>query len=140
HERTGDQAMLAQRLAIQSGIALHRSNPDRMARVAFQIANDYLRLAVLQERFDGDPSVSRGQARQWLLTAYDHLEGPPLIKAMYQLLALGVSDDDPKASYEYLKQLDAIHRKSAGDDRAFAERYLNRAKSMWSDRDYLQAA
>ncbi|MEM8875216.1 MAG: hypothetical protein AAGD32_13285 [Planctomycetota bacterium] len=140
HERSADQAILALRLSIASGITLYNANPERSARVAFNVANDYLRLAVLQEQADEPTGESFAQAQRWLLDAYNHLEGPRLTKAMYQLLALGLRSDNPKSGYEYLKQLDCLQRKSAGSDRTFAERYLNRAKNIWSDRDYLQAA
>lgn len=139
HQRQRDEAEIALRLSITSGMALHGSNPDRLAIVALQVANDHLRLASLFADDAARVATAQAEAQQWLLSAYDHLEGSPLAKAAYQLLALCLTGNTGKPG-DYLRQLEHLHRKASGTDAVVAERYFNRARKLWSDRQYLAQA
>ena len=139
HARTAEEAATAHRLAAHCAQALWRSNTQRMSRFACQAADAYMTAAMLEGRADVVRLVQL-EARDLLVEAVAHVDGPALPRAMFQLVALGALLDDDRSAFDYMRALDDLRGK--GDARliAAADRYYNRAKRIWTDRTFHRSA
>ncbi len=137
--RTADEGATAHRLAAHCAQALWRSNTERMSRFACQAADAYMTAALLEGRPDVIALI-REEARDLLTEAVQYVEGPALPRATYQLIALGILLGDDRVAFSYMKTLETLCRKGDARTMAVADRFMNRAKRLWTDRDYHRQA
>jgi CheY-like chemotaxis protein len=140
-ERRGvSSAILSYELAIASSKTF--VNRDRQAHAfeLLRLGNYHLRLAYLHDKTSAGDATLRGQyaaATDWLREAFTVLDGAPLYKAIYQLVALGIAAGDDRSAYQYLSRLSELEREplDAVPDRPALDRYLSRCRRAWEDRN-----
>lgn len=140
HERTLDQAIIANALAIHCSQTLYEHNKYTMPIELLRLANHHLRQSLLLETRAAAPEkmdIPQRAAFDWLKKAFLLLEGPALHKTIYQLVALAIWFGEDKAAFQYIARMNEIlaDAVTTAADKASIERYLPRCKLAWEDRD-----
>jgi CheY-like chemotaxis protein len=139
HRRGAASAILSYELAIASSKTLVERDRQAHAFELLRLGNYHLRLAYLHGKLKAGEAILRtdyAAAADWLREAFTVLDGAPLYKTIYQLVALGLASGDDRGAYQYLTRLSELEREpvDASPDRASLERYLARCRRAWEDR------
>jgi CheY-like chemotaxis protein len=137
--RSIDGAILSYELAVQCGQTLLGCNRHALAIELLRLGNYELRLAHLHaQKNPGNETGARHFeiAYEFLREGFTVLDGAPLYKAAYQLVALSISFGADRAAYQYLTRLNEISQAplKGQSDRAALDRYLSRCRRAWEDR------
>lgn len=140
HERSRQQAIIANKLAIHCSQQLYEHNKYTLPIEMLRLANHHLRQAMLMESLGNAPElldVEQRAAFEWLKKSFLMLQGPALFKTIYQLVALAIWFGEDKAAFQYIARMGEILNDPAtpAADKAAIERYLPRCKLAWEDRD-----
>jgi CheY-like chemotaxis protein len=139
HRRGVTSAMLSYELALASSKTLVERDRQSHAFELLRLGNYHLRLANLHKKANAGEATLRthyAAATEWLREAFTVLDGAPLYKAIYQLVALGLASGDDRGAYQYLTRLSELEREpvDAVPDRPALDRYLARCRRAWEDR------
>jgi CheY-like chemotaxis protein len=139
YHRGVTSAILSYELAIASSKTLIERDRQAHAFELLRLGNYRLRLAYLHGKLKAEDATLRSDyaaAADWLREAFTVLDGAPLYKAIYQLVALGVASGDDRAASRYLMRLSQFEREpvDATPDRPALDRYLARCRRAWQDR------
>jgi DNA-binding response OmpR family regulator len=139
--RSVASAIVSYELAIASSKTLLARDRHAHAFELLRLGNYHLRLAYLHDLNGAGENAQRTQyagATGWLREAFTVLDGAPLYKATYQLVAIGLASGDDRGAYQYLTRLAELQRQpvDAVPDRPALDRYLARCRLAWEDRDH----
>ncbi len=140
-ERDIEGALKSIRLGIASSLVLNEMNKTRMNVELLRVANYHLRLAHFAEELKQEQQAIDGHlkdALDWLEKAFGLLEGAQLYKCAYQLIAACVYFGDDNNAHRFLSRLVEIERdptRMFEEGRGMLDRFLGRAKQLWSDRN-----
>jgi CheY-like chemotaxis protein len=139
HRRSTTSAVLSYELAIASSKTLLERDRQAHSFELLRIGNYHLRLAYLHGKLKSGESSLRthyAAAADWLREAFTLLDGAPLYKSIYQLVALGLATGDDRGACQYLTRLSELEREpvDATPDRPALDRYLARCRRAWEDR------
>jgi CheY-like chemotaxis protein len=139
HRRGVASAILSYELGIVSSKTLIERDRQSHAFELLRLGNYYLRLAYLHGKTSAAEATVRADydsAADWLREAFTILDGAPLYKSIYQLVALGIATGDDRGAYQYLSRLSELEREPLDSlpDRPALDRYLARCRRAWEDR------
>jgi CheY-like chemotaxis protein len=137
--RTPADAMLAYDLAMRCSEIIYARNKYTLPGELLRLGNYHLRVAQIFE--SRGPLCSAG-IRKHLLAAIAPLrraeailDGAARYKAVYQLMAIGITLGEDHAANEYLNHLADLEAAALKDDRLHARPYLQRARQAWEERE-----
>ncbi len=139
-KRSPLEAIVAFELAIDCSTTMYNCNKYTMPIELLRLANYHLRLMLLRQSLGAtaqDIDAHAVAALDWLKQGFLLLEGPPLYKTIYQLVALSIWLHQDRAAHQYMSRLVELSRQPdiSRVNQGLIERYDTRCKTAWEDRD-----
>ncbi|MBN1512904.1 MAG: DUF2225 domain-containing protein [Phycisphaerae bacterium] len=143
-KRTPQDAVCSYKLAIESSRALWDANNREYAVELVRMANYELRIAQIRETMDlpapeGEDPYST--AFDLLKLAFRYVAGVQVYRAIYQLVAIAIRLGRDTDCAKYVDHIRMLEREASvpDEDRSTLQRYVNRVRKAWADRDFHRA-